>query len=128
MTRLFAGTAFDIPPECDLCGKVESDCQCTDKQKADAAAAAQVKADRLLPGEQTAVVRVEKRKGGRQVTVVTGLAAKANDLSALLAALQSSCGSGGTVKAKEDLAELQGDHAAEVRKSLAEMGFRVTAK
>lgn len=125
MTRLFAGTPFDIPPECDDCGKLESECACTPEQKAAAEAARQREADRLPPEKQTARVTVQKRKGGRKATVVEGLAAKANDLPDLLATLQTACGTGGTVKAKEDLLELQGDHADRVRASLKELGFRV---
>ncbi|MEL6108436.1 MAG: translation initiation factor [Planctomycetota bacterium] len=125
MTRLFAGTPFDIPPECDDCGKPESECDCTADQKAAAEAARQREADRLPPEKQTARISVQKRKGGRKATVIEGLTAKANDLPQLLARLQSACGTGGTVKAKVDLLELQGDHAEQVKRSLKEIGFRV---
>ncbi|WP_146536329.1 translation initiation factor [Rubripirellula reticaptiva] len=125
MTRLFAGTAFDIPPTCDQCGKLESDCICTAAEKAEAERARQQAADRRSPESQTAVVTVQKRKGGRQATVIEGLTAKANDLPELLGKLQAACGAGGTVKAKEDLIELQGDHAATIRKSLTNLGYRV---
>ena len=125
MTRLFAGTPFDIPPECDDCGKLESECACTPEEKAAVEAQRQRDADRLPPEKQTARVTIQKRKGGRKATVVEGLTAKANDLPDLLATLQTACGTGGTVKAKEDLLELQGDHADRVRASLKELGFRV---
>ncbi|TWT54516.1 translation initiation factor Sui1 [Rubripirellula amarantea] len=125
MTRLFAGTAFDIPPTCDDCGKLQSECICSAEQKAAAKAARQRDADRLSPGEQKARVNVENRKGGRKVTVVTGLTAKANDLPELLTKLQAVCGTGGTVKAKDDLIELQGDHADVIRKKLREIGYRL---
>lgn len=125
MSRLFAGTPFDIPPTCDLCGKEESDCQCTAEQKAAAEAERQRLADRLPPEKQTAHVSVQKRKGGRKATVVEGLTAKANDLPDLLAKLQAVCGTGGTVKAKDDLIELQGDHRTKVADELANIGFKV---
>ncbi len=125
MSRLFAGTPFDIPPTCDLCGKVESDCECTPAQKAESAANSRRAADRIAPEKQTAKVSVQKRKAGRVVTVIEGLTGTANDLPALLSQLKSVCGAGGTVKADEDLIELQGDHSARVRKSLAEIGYRV---
>jgi len=127
MSRLFAGTPFDIPPTCDLCGRIESECQCTAAEKAAAAEQQQRLADRLPPEEQTAKVNVQKRKGGRQATVVEGLTAKANDLAELLTKLQAECGTGGTVKAKENLIELQGDHRGTVAASLRRMGFRVKA-
>lgn len=125
MTRLFAGTPFDIPPECEDCGKLESECACTKEQKAAVEAKRQREAARMAPDQQTAKVRVEKRKGNRQVTVVDGLTDAANDLHELLGMLQAACGSGGTVKAKENRIELQGDHVTRVRAKLTEIGYRV---
>lgn len=125
MTRLFAGTPFDIPPTCERCGKSESDCSCTPQEKREAEAAARRAALRLPPEKQTAKVSVQKRKGGRQATVVEGLTATANDLPELLTQLQAACGTGGTVKAKEDLVELQGDHKTRVRDCLRQLGYRV---
>jgi len=125
MTRLFAGTPFDIPPRCDLCGELTSDCQCTDADKKAAEEARQREAARRPPSEQTARVTLERRKGGRVVTAVTGLTAAANDLPSLLAELQTACGTGGTTKPKEDRIELQGDHAETVRQKLQAIGFRV---
>lgn len=130
--RLFAGTQFDIPPKCDDCGQLESECICTPAEKAASAArreatAAQEarEAARLPPDKQTAVIRIEKRKGGRKATVITGLTDVANDLPALLKRLQADCGSGGTVKPKDDLLEIQGDHAAKVRQTLTAIGYQV---
>lgn len=125
MTRLFAGTPFDIPPKCDDCGELLSACKCSPHQKRAREEAREREAKRLPPEKQTAKVSVQKRKGGRQATVIEGLTAEANDLPALLKTLQAACGSGGTVKAKEDLLELQGDHAARVRETLKELGYRV---
>ena len=124
MTRLFAGTPFDIPPQCDDCGKLESQCVCTAAEKASAAAMAQREADRLPADQQTARLSLQKRKGGRKATVVEGLTSTANDLPDLLAKLQAACGTGGTVKAKEDLIELQGDHVEQARKTLRAIGYR----
>lgn len=131
MTRLFAGTPFDIPPECPACGGQESQCGCLpsakDAARAAAAARQQREAARLPPEKQTATVVVERRPGGRRATVVAGLSAAANDLPALLQRLQACCGAGGTVKlrAGEGRVELQGDHAVQVRTVLGAMGYRV---
>lgn len=125
MTRLFAGTPFDIPPSCDDCGKPESDCVCTAKQKAEADSKRKRDAARIPPGEQTAIVKTDKRKGGRIVTVIEGLTSAANDLPAVLSRLQTACGAGGTVKAKEDRIELQGDHVAAAAEQLRAIGYRV---
>ena len=123
MNRLFAGTQFDIPPQCDDCGKLQSECACAPQEKAAKEAARQREADLLPPEEQTARVNVQKRKGGRKVTVVEGLTSKANDLKALLASLQSACGTGGTVKG--DTVELQGDQEQSICATLRQIGYRV---
>ena len=85
---------------------------------------AQREADRLPADQQTARLSLQKRKGGRKATVVEGLTSTANDLPDLLAKLQAACGTGGTVKAKEDLIELQGDHVEQARKTLRAIGYR----
>ncbi|OYP34926.1 translation initiation factor [Rhodopirellula sp. MGV] len=125
MASLFAGTQFYIPPTCERCGKTEDECVCTAEEKAADEAAKQKQANRLPPEKQTARVQIEKRKGGRKATVISGLTAQANDLQDLLAQLQTVCGTGGTVKSNDDLVELQGDHAEAIRKKLAEIGYRV---
>jgi translation initiation factor 1 len=125
MTRLFAGTPFDIPPQCEHCGKLESECACTVEEKTNRAARAQREADRLPASEQTARVSIQKRKGGRVVTVIEGLTAKANDLPAILTRLQAACGTGGTVKAKDDLIELQGEHRQKIVSEIKDLGYQV---
>jgi translation initiation factor 1 len=128
MTRLFAGTPFDIPPKCDDCGHLQSQCVCTAQQKADAEKQRRRDADRLPPEKQTAKLTLQKRKAGRMVTVIEGLTAHANDLPALLARLQTACGTGGTVKSKEDTIELQGDHLQNVRSCLLAIGYKVSGR
>ena len=125
MTRLFAGTPFDIPPRCETCNELESQCVCSSEVKSAIKKQRDVEAARLQPGEQTARVGLEKRKGKRLVTVIGGLASAANDLPDLLAILQKTCGTGGTVKAKEDRVELQGDHVETVNSRLRELGYKV---
>ena len=73
--------------------------------------------------KQTAKLAVEKRAKGKIVTVVRGLPAVGNDLPSLLAELKSLCGAGGTLK--DDVLEIQGDHAARVRERLVAIGYRV---
>ena len=125
MTRLFAGTPFDIPPTCDDCGNVESECTCHTADKIAAAERRQRESELLPPEQQTARISLQKRKGNRQVTVVEGLTARANDLPKLLAQLQSVCGAGGTVKEKVDTIELQGEHTEQVRHTLTQNGYQV---
>jgi translation initiation factor 1 len=77
----------------------------------------------VAPEKQTAALAVEKRKKGKTVTVVRGLAADDNDLPALLGQLKAACGAGGAVK--NDLLEIQGNHLARVREHLTQLGYRV---
>ena len=114
MTRLFAGTPFDIPPQCDRCGKLEQDCEC--EPIAD-------EAERVAPQKQTARVRVDRRKHKRMITVVWGLDRSESDLPDLLSQLKSACGAGGSIQ--NDRIEIQGDHGEQVRHLLEKIGYRV---
>lgn len=83
--RLFEGTPFDIPPTCDRCGKLEAECRCP------------VPAAPLVPPEQQTVrITLEKRKRGKVVTVLFGLAPDAA-LPELPKSLKTACGAGGTL-------------------------------
>ena len=110
--RLFEGTEFDIPPTCDRCQQPEANCQCPPP------------AHEFLPNDrQTARLRLEKRKRGKIVTLVLGLAPDETDLPKLLTSLKNTCGAGGTIG--DNAIEIQGDHHDRISKSLAEMGYRV---
>ncbi len=110
--RLFEGTPLDIPPKCEHCGSLESECRCDPKLKS-----------RIAPQKQTAQLRIEKRKNGRLVTVVSGLSSTVNDFDELLSKLKSSCGAGGTIDA--DNLEIQGEHLSRIEELLLEIGYRV---
>jgi translation initiation factor 1 len=66
---------------------------------------------------------IEKRKKGKHVTVIRGLAADDNDLPALLTQLKTSCGAGGTLS--DDGLEIQGEQLDRVRELLTRIGYRV---
>ena len=112
MTRLFAGTPFDIPPNCDRCGELEEVCQCEP-----------LPPQMLAPEKQMAKVRVDRRKHKRLMTVVWNLAPESNDLAGLLSQLKSTCGTGGSIQ--KDQLELQGDHLEAVKQKLSEIGYKV---
>ena len=113
--RLFAGTQWDIPPKCDRCGLLESECKCPPPPPEPPA--------RIPPEKQTARLAVEKRAKGKLVTVVRGLPAIGNDLPDLLTRLKTACGAGGTLK--DDTLELQGDHRPRAAKLLEQLGYKV---
>jgi len=71
--------------------------------------------------QQLIKVRVEKRKGHREVTLVEGLDPKSVDLRDLATKLKSKLACGGT--AKNGRIELQGDHRFKVKEILTELGF-----
>ncbi len=110
--RLFEGTPFDRPPHCEKCGELEDACVCPPPVK------------ELKPSnKQTARIAVEKRKQGKLVTVVRGLASADNDLPALLTRLKSTCGAGGTLK--DETLEIQGDHVDQIASLLKDIGYKV---
>ena len=70
---------------------------------------------------QRIVIRIEKKKFGKNYTVVTGIDHKEVDLKELLKALKSKLACGGT--AKDNVIELQGEHKHRVKDHLVGMGF-----
>lgn len=80
--------------------------------------------DKKVAGKgSTARVGLEsKGRGGKKVTVVSGLLLDAGDLDALASELRQSCGVGGTVK--EGSIEIQGDKRTQVMDELQRRGFK----
>ena len=67
------------------------------------------------------VSRQTKGRGGKSVTLVTGVALDAEALAVLGKQLRTACGSGGTVK--DGVVEVQGDHCEKVIEALKKQGF-----
>ena len=76
------------------------------------------------PQSQAARVRREMR-GGKVVTVISGLDPVASDLSALLKQFRTSVGAGGTVKV--GTIEIQDDHRAALIDCLRTLGYPAKA-
>jgi translation initiation factor 1 len=66
------------------------------------------------------VIRETKGRGGKSVTLVTGLALDPLALAVLGKQLRMACGSGGTVK--DGVIEVQGDHCKRVIEALKKYG------
>ncbi|RLE70328.1 MAG: stress response translation initiation inhibitor YciH [Thermoprotei archaeon] len=66
-------------------------------------------------------VRVERRRGRREVTIIEGIDEKLFDHRELVSRLKSELACGGT--AKKGRIELQGDHRHRVKELLVDMGF-----
>jgi translation initiation factor 1 len=67
--------------------------------------------------------REKKGRGGKTVTIVTGLPGGLADREALLKVLKQHCGAGGTVEG--ETLEIQGDHRERIRAKLESLGHRV---
>lgn len=113
---IFDGTKFERPVTCDVCGKPLAECACP--RDADGKV--------LPPSKQTATIRLEKRPGGRVMTLVEGLDPSASDLPALLKTLKTRCAAGGTVA--DGAIELQGDHRDAAVEVLGSIGYRTRRK
>jgi translation initiation factor 1 len=98
---------------CPQCGRPVASCQCKKK----GAPSGSAKGD--------GVVRVfleKKGRGGKTVSIVTGLPLDEETLKTLAADLKRRCGTGGTVK--DGAIEIQGDHRDTLVAALAEKGYK----
>ncbi len=115
MSGLFAGTPLERPVTCEACGRTLAECSCPRD------AAGRV----LLPSNQPARVRREKRSGGKTVTIVTGLDPVASNLIEMLRELKTKCATGGS--AAHEHIKLQGDHRETVIEYLKAKGYPAKA-
>ncbi len=112
---LFAGTKWDVAATCDRCGRLETECNCPAPPPV------------LTPPEKQILrIRTEKRKAGRVVTLVTGVANESDVLPQLLTKLKNACGAGGTIE--DDVLVLQGDHQDKLSGMLTQLGYRLSKK
>lgn len=72
--------------------------------------------------QRVRVQRTKAGKGGKLVTVITGLELPDAEARALLKQLKASAGTGGTLK--DGVIELQGDQLAAALAALGQAGFR----
>jgi len=77
--------------------------------------------EQLSAEEQLIKIRLERRRYGREVTIIEGIDEKAFNLKKLASILKSRLATGGT--AKEGRIEVQGDHRQRVKRILIELGF-----
>lgn len=109
---------------CPNCGKPVAECTCRKKQAASRGDGAS-RSDGASPSGDVVRVALEKKgRGGKTVTVITGLSGSDDALRALATELKRRCGTGGTLK--EGVIEIQGDHRDTLLEALKAKGF--TAK
>jgi translation initiation factor 1 len=115
--RLVYSTDGGRISNCPVCGQPYKKCRC-DQPASTGQQAATKKNDGIVR-----VMRERQHHGGKIVTVITGVVASNDALSALAQQLKKLCGSGGTVK--DGVIEIQGDHCEKVQAKLTELGYKV---
>jgi translation initiation factor 1 len=90
---------------CPICSLPKDICRCQE----------------LAKTEQRIQVSVERRKWGREVTLIEGINSRDISLSELVTKLKMKCACGGS--AKEGVIVLQGDHRHNIKGILGDLGF-----
>lgn len=101
---------------CPQCNRPKTACTC--KQSGSNPNSATPKSD--------GVVRIQRQingRGGKTVTVVSGLIMDETSLKTLAKDLKQRCGSGGAIK--DGVVEIQGDHRETLRAELQQRGYNV---
>lgn len=111
MPGLFDGTPLERPVTCEVCAQPLEQCACPRDESGAV----------LLPKDQPARVGRATRRGGKTVTIITGLDPAASDLKAILTQLKSACAAGGRVD--DGTIEIQGDHRQRVLAILQQLGY-----
>ncbi len=77
----------------------------------------------LPPEKQNLRIQMSKKgRGGKTVTIVSGLQHDEASLTALAKQLKAGCGTGGTVK--DDTIEIQGDHKTKLLELVTKLGYK----
>ncbi len=101
------------PARCSDCQRPLSGCICSNRRQKHGAAA-----DGIVR-----ISRDRKQRGGKTVTVVSGLPQQPEQLAEIAGRLKRLCGSGGTVK--DGAVEVQGDHRERIAEALRAEGYTV---
>ncbi|HEV7127336.1 MAG TPA: stress response translation initiation inhibitor YciH [Ktedonobacterales bacterium] len=103
---------------CKRCGQAEHAGRCASSASVAAAAPLRVPNDGVIR-----IARDRKGRGGKTMTIITGLPPDEPALTTLAQTLKRMCGTGGTVK--DGIVEIQGDHRERLAAYLTSLGHRV---
>jgi translation initiation factor 1 len=106
---LFDGTRLERPVLCERCGKDVKLCGCLPPD--------------VPPDRQLLKLRIEKRKRGKTVTVISGFTGSATQIRETFSELKTQCGAGGAIDGEQ--VELQGDQVEKASKVLSLRGYRI---
>ena len=113
--RLVYSTDSGRVNTCPTCGQPYKQCLC-----------GQLSTEQTATKKNDGIVRImrdRKHRGGKTVTVITGVPASNETITTLAQQLKKLCGSGGTVR--DGVIEIQGDHCDKVQVKLRELGYKV---
>lgn len=110
--RLVYSTESGRVNTCPTCGLLYKECRCGQ------APPSTRKSDGIVR-----VMRDRKGRGGKTVTVITGVPGNETELTTLAQQIKKLCGSGGTVK--DGNIEIQGEHCDKVIAKLTTLGYKV---
>ena len=99
-----------MPAICSVCGLPDELCMC----------------EEIAKEQQQIVIRNDKRRYGKVVTIVEGLDVSDIDIAELARTLKNRCAAGGT--AKDGRIELQGEHRKRVQAVLADLGYNAEVR
>lgn len=111
---LFDGTELERPVLCEQCSQDVKTCCCEPVEPKEAD---------VLPEKQSLRVRLEKRKRGKLMTVISGFRGPVHQRRQFLTDIKNHCGAGGTID--DGNVEVQGDHVLRIKAFLSSGGYRV---
>ncbi len=115
--RVVYTTGIGRVQRCARCGEEREHCKCHERSEG-AAVRSGMPRDGVVR-----IARDRKGRGGKTVTLITGVPGDDAGLQALAQSFKRLCGSGGT--AKDGVIEVQGDHRERLHARLVELGYRV---
>jgi translation initiation factor 1 len=110
----------DAGRRCPECGRPAAECRC---KRSKPAVATLVRSPPTRDGS-VLVARETQGRGGKGVTVVSGLPLAGAELETLARQLKQRCGSGGRLR-EDGVLEIQGEHRDRLVLELGKLGYRV---